>query len=170
MRPAHLPPPPWAPASGPAVLAAVREAYGLPADYRFSAAGTPEAEASVAWALWEHLEDPSLPRPRLPGDPPPAPGAAALAQPGTAGQAARAAAAQLGRQVRAWREAKGLTQRQLAARLGWDQPHVARLEGGGVYPTLPTMLLLAECLGVQVVVRATPQGGRVELLPEPAAA
>src|SRR5688500_3321428 len=111
------------PESREALFAAVRSAYGLPDDFRFSAAGTSEADASVAWALWDHLEDPSRSRPHLPGDPPTRPLAPELRPP-----ASRRAAAALGRQVRALRDARGLTQRQLAEALGWDQPHVARLE------------------------------------------
>jgi transcriptional regulator with XRE-family HTH domain len=61
------------------------------------------------------------------------------------------------------RERRGLTQRQVAELLGWDQPQVARLEGGGVYPTLPTMLLLAERLAVRVVVTPGPAAPRVLL-------
>lgn len=58
----------------------------------------------------------------------------------------------LGRQVRAWREAHGVTQRELAGRLGMAQPNLARLEGGGVAPTLTTLALLAQRLGVRVTV------------------
>jgi len=54
--------------------------------------------------------------------------------------------------VRAWRDAHGISQQELAARLGMAQPNPARLEGGGVAPTLTTLALLAERLGVRVTV------------------
>ena len=76
------------------------------------------------------------------------------------GRPASAAARRLGRQVRAWREAHGISQQQLAARLGMAQPNLARLEGGGVAPTLTTLALLAERLGVRVTIapgRGAPQ-------------
>ncbi|HEV2121525.1 MAG TPA: helix-turn-helix transcriptional regulator [Chloroflexota bacterium] len=60
------------------------------------------------------------------------------------------AARRLGRQIRAWRESHGINQQELAARLGMAQPNLARLEGGGVAPTLTTLALLAERLGVRV--------------------
>ncbi len=68
------------------------------------------------------------------------------------GRPAGVAARRLGRQVRAWREAHGISQQDLAARLGMAQPNLARLEGGGVAPTLTTLALLAERLGVRVTV------------------
>ena len=45
-----------------------------------------------------------------------------------------------------------LTQRQVAARLGWEQPAVARLEGGAVAPTMTTLALLAERLGILITI------------------
>jgi len=68
------------------------------------------------------------------------------------GRPAGVAARRLGRQVRAWRETHGISQQELAARLGMAQPNLARLEGGGVSPTLTTLALLAERLGVRVSV------------------
>ncbi len=72
----------------------------------------------------------------------------------------------LGADVRALREARGLTQRQLGALLDWDQPQVARLEAGAVTPNLATLGLLTERLGVQVRLRRTPAGVRVQLEPD----
>jgi DNA-binding XRE family transcriptional regulator len=69
--------------------------------------------------------------------------------PGTPGASV---AWQLGQAVLAWREAHGLTQRQLAARLGWSQSTLARLEGGGVAPTLTTLATLVTTLSVRVTV------------------
>src|SRR5687768_8978685 len=68
------------------------------------------------------------------------------------GRPAGVAARRLGRQVRAWREAHGISQQELALRLGMAQPNLARLEGGGVAPTLTTLALLTERLGVRVTV------------------
>lgn len=112
----------------------------------------------------------------MPGEPatPPAPAVAELGQPGSAwpakpapdaGKDARAAAVSLGRQVRAWRDAQGLTQTQVAERLDWDQPQVARLERGAVYPNLITLTLLCERLNVQVWLRPTAAGVRLVLEP-----
>lgn len=148
------------PTTTAALLAAVRDAYGLPDDFQLSAAGTPGADASVADALWDHLEDPSLPRPWLPGDPP----LRALSEEVRTSEGRRVAAG-LGHRVQAWRTAQGLTQQALAERLGWDQPHVARLEGGGVVPTLATLQLLADRLGL--VITVAPHTAPV-LVPHPA--
>jgi hypothetical protein len=102
----------------PAVLLrAVREAYGPRPDEPLSGEGTLEADVSVADALWDHLEDPSLPRPHLPGDPPFRP-----ADPALKTRAARRTAISLGRQLHALRTARGLTQEQAGALIGWDQP------------------------------------------------
>ena len=68
------------------------------------------------------------------------------------GRPAGVVARRLGRQVRAWRDAHGISQQELAARLGMAQPNLARLEGGGVAPTLTTLALLVERLGVCVTV------------------
>jgi ribosome-binding protein aMBF1 (putative translation factor) len=76
-----------------------------------------------------------------------------------AGQAARA----FGRHVVAYRAAHGLSQAALAQRLGWEQPHVARLEAGAHTPSLASLARLAYRLGLEVTVRATPQGMEVEV-------
>lgn len=97
--------------------------------------------ASAHSPLWEDT-------PYRPGDPPLRPLPKELGPNTPGGRAAR----RLGRQVRAWREAHGVTQRQLAERLGMAQPNMARLEGGGVAPTLTTLALLAKRLGVRVTI------------------
>jgi hypothetical protein len=84
--------------------------------------------------------------PHRPGDAPLRRVPPELAPNTPAGRAARS----LGRQLRAWRTAQGLTQRRVADRLGWDQPQVARLEGGSVHPNLATLTLLAERLGLRI--------------------
>jgi DNA-binding XRE family transcriptional regulator len=56
-----------------------------------------------------------------------------------------------------------LTQRQLAERLGWKQPAVARLELGERNPDLPTLIHIAQRLGISVNVSiegAKPAGRR----------
>lgn len=46
--------------------------------------------------------------------------------------------------VRQAREKRGLTQTQLAERMGTRRSAIARLEGGGVTPTLPTLKRVAK--------------------------
>jgi predicted XRE-type DNA-binding protein len=103
-------------------------------------AGLPPAPAHNP--LWEDT-------PHRPGDPPlrRLPPELGLNTPG--GRLARA----LGRELRAWREAQGLTQREVAGRLGWAQPAVARLLGGAVGPTAATLALLVERLGLEIAFR-----------------
>lgn len=55
-------------------------------------------------------------------------------------------------QVREAREAKGLSQSQLAERMGTQQSVIARLEGGGITPTLPTLKRIADALGMKLTV------------------
>jgi transcriptional regulator with XRE-family HTH domain len=47
---------------------------------------------------------------------------------------------------------RGLTQEQLAELVGTSQAAIARLEAGGVEPTLRTLESLAEALGGELVV------------------
>jgi ribosome-binding protein aMBF1 (putative translation factor) len=63
----------------------------------------------------------------------------------------------LGREVRALREAKGWSQRELAEASGMTQPAVARCEAGGTMPTLPVLERLAVALEVELVVRLAPR-------------
>lgn len=46
----------------------------------------------------------------------------------------------------------GLTQAELAARMGTTQSAIARMEGGGVRPSLETLEKLAEAVGQELVV------------------
>ena len=55
-------------------------------------------------------------------------------------------------QVREAREDKGLSQSQLAERMGTQQSVIARLEGGGITPTLPTLKRIADALGTKLTV------------------
>jgi ribosome-binding protein aMBF1 (putative translation factor) len=58
----------------------------------------------------------------------------------------------LAERVRQAREKLGITQTELAARIGSTQPAVARLEAGGVSPSLDTLRKIADALGFELVV------------------
>ena len=53
-------------------------------------------------------------------------------------------------EIRALREKKGLSQRELAERVGTTQSAIARLEAGKVSPSLPTLDKIATALGAEV--------------------
>ena len=59
---------------------------------------------------------------------------------------------ELAERVRQARERVGLTQTELAARIGSTQPAVARLEAGGSTPTFVTLRRVAAALGLELVV------------------
>jgi len=59
---------------------------------------------------------------------------------------------ELAEQVRAARERLGMTQAQLAERIGSTQPAIARLEAGGVTPSLSTLRRIASALSLELVV------------------
>jgi transcriptional regulator with XRE-family HTH domain len=65
---------------------------------------------------------------------------------------------QLARSILARRLAKGLTQRQLAARVRTKQPAISRLESGAAKPSLRLLERVAEALDADVVVRLEPHG------------
>jgi predicted transcriptional regulator len=67
-----------------------------------------------------------------------------------AGQAIR-----LATELRALRERKGLSQRQLAELVGTTQSAIARLEGGRISPSLPTLDRIAAALGAEVKITFT---------------
>ena len=76
-----------------------------------------------------------------------------LAKPGAkAGYERARRAFELAQQVRKLREAQGLSQAELARRIGSTQPAVARLEAGGVAPTIETLGRIAAALGVELSV------------------
>ncbi len=60
--------------------------------------------------------------------------------------------------VRAWREARGISQRALAERAGIGYVIIARLELGQTDPRLSTLTKLAEAMGVSVPELFTPPG------------
>jgi DNA-binding XRE family transcriptional regulator len=53
-------------------------------------------------------------------------------------------------EIRALREKKGLSQRELAERVGTTQSAIARLEAGNISPSLPTLDKIAHALGAEV--------------------
>ena len=55
-------------------------------------------------------------------------------------------------EIRSLREKRGLSQRELAERLGTTQSAVARLEAGNISPSLPTLDKVADALGVELMV------------------
>ncbi len=59
---------------------------------------------------------------------------------------------ELAGRVRAEREGLGLTQAELAERMGTSQPVVAQLEAGGIMPSLDTLYRAADALGVELIV------------------
>ncbi|MFG2847896.1 helix-turn-helix domain-containing protein [Kitasatospora sp. NPDC048296] len=63
---------------------------------------------------------------------------------------------ELGETVRLRREALGMTQAQLAAATGMQQPAVARFEAGGTMPTIVVLERLAEALGMRLSVEMQP--------------
>lgn len=70
--------------------------------------------------------------------------------------AATKLALEVGDQVRDARKAAGLTQRELAARMGTSQAAIARLEAGGVGATLTTLQNVATALDLEVAVHLRP--------------
>ena len=66
------------------------------------------------------------------------------------------AAFELAERVRRARERVGMTQAELASRIGSTQPAVARLEAGGVTPSLATLRRVAAALRLELVVDLRP--------------
>jgi ribosome-binding protein aMBF1 (putative translation factor) len=65
-------------------------------------------------------------------------------------------AAEVGERIRAAREAAGMSQRDLAARMATSQAAVARLEAGGVGATLTTLHRVAAALGLELNIDLRP--------------
>ncbi len=70
-------------------------------------------------------------------------------------------AIRLATEIHELRQKRGLTQRELAERLGTTQSAIARLEAGNVSPSLPTLDKVAEALGVELVVSFVDLDGRI---------
>jgi ribosome-binding protein aMBF1 (putative translation factor) len=71
--------------------------------------------------------------------------------------------AQIAEQVAAQRQARGLSQAELAALCGTTQSAIARLESGGRPPRIDTLLRVSNALDCNLVVelrpRTAPEGG-----------
>src|SRR5438132_8241039 len=65
---------------------------------------------------------------------------------------------ELGAKVRELREARGLSQTQLAARMGTTQSVIARLELGGGGPRLETLQRVGAALDAELVLDFRPHG------------
>lgn len=65
-------------------------------------------------------------------------------------------AAEVGERIHAAREAAGLSQREIARRMGTSQAAIDRLESGGVGATLTTLQRVATALGLEVNVELRP--------------
>ena len=76
-----------------------------------------------------------------------------------AGYEAARRAFELGDQVRGFREAQGISQAELAQRMGTSQSAIARLEAGGVDPKLETLERVSRALGVELVIEFRPRAG-----------
>lgn len=69
-----------------------------------------------------------------------------------AGYEAARRAVELGEMVRARRDALGLTQTELATRVGTRQPAIARLEAGGSVPSIDLLDRVADALNTALVI------------------
>jgi len=58
------------------------------------------------------------------------------------------------------RSRAGLTQQDLAIRMGTTQPVVARLESGHTHPSMRTLERLAEATGSRLLIRFEPRGAK----------
>ena len=63
---------------------------------------------------------------------------------------------ELAERVRRARERAGMTQAELASRIGSTQPAVARLEAGGTTPSLHTLRRIAVALDLELIVDLRP--------------
>ena len=64
---------------------------------------------------------------------------------------------ELGEQVRAMREERGWSQRELSALTGMSQPAIARFEAGGTTPTLPILERIAIAFDATLSVQLKPK-------------
>ncbi len=68
---------------------------------------------------------------------------------------------ELAGEVRRFRRSRGLSQAELAARIGSTQPAIARLEAGGVAPSIETLERIAAALDLELVVEFAEAGASV---------
>jgi HTH-type transcriptional regulator/antitoxin HipB len=59
---------------------------------------------------------------------------------------------EIGRQVRRERERRGLSQREMAERMGTTHSVIGRIESGGSNPTVSTLERIAQVLGLRLMV------------------
>ncbi len=95
-------------------------------------------------------------------------GEALEAGPALAANPADPLALDLAELVTAYRRRQGLSQRELAERLGMKQPHIARLEAGLHTPSVDTLVRVARALGASLRIDVSPDGARLATA-EPAA-
>jgi ribosome-binding protein aMBF1 (putative translation factor) len=67
-------------------------------------------------------------------------------------------------EIRALRERKGLSQRELAERIGTTQSAIARLEAGNISPSLPTLDRIAAALGAEVILTVVDMDERAKAI------
>jgi len=63
--------------------------------------------------------------------------------------------------IREWRLRRGISQAELARRVGTQQSAIARLEGGGDNITVSRLGRIAEFLGAEVSIRLKPKAARI---------
>lgn len=74
---------------------------------------------------------------------------------------------ELAEQIRSLRITAGLTQKDLAERMGSSQSVVARLEGGGAFPTIETLERVAAALGAHLDIVLRPSTSHASASPSP---
>lgn len=67
----------------------------------------------------------------------------------------------LAAQLRELRESRGLSQAELARRIGSTQPAIARLEAGGAAPTIATLERIGDALDLELAVSLSARSRRV---------
>lgn len=58
------------------------------------------------------------------------------------------------------RKALGLTQKDMARRLGWKQSEVSRFENSEVLPRMDTVMLYARCVGMEIGLSSLSSGDK----------
>lgn len=66
----------------------------------------------------------------------------------------------LAQQLKKLRESAGMTQGQLAEKIGTQQPGVARVERGRALPSLEMLFKIASALGMRVTIEFRPRKGK----------